>query len=102
MHAQNNIERQIVFNPLLNPRHILNMRTSINTGIESNNPPLMYAQVTSLNDNGNGFTITKINGIETKIVKKKEVIIVVAVIAKTIIEIVGSVMDILNNSNTTA
>jgi hypothetical protein len=92
----------MVFKPLLNPRHKLNMRTRMNAGIESSNPPLRYDHIISLNDNGNGFEITKINGIETRIVKKKEAITVVAAITKTIIDVVESEMDILNNSSTIA
>ena len=102
MHAQSNTERPIVFKPSLNPRHIPNIRTSIDAGIEINNPPLMYARVTSLNDNGNGFAITKINGMEMRIVKKNVVIVIVAAIAKTIIDVAESEMDILNNSSTIA
>jgi hypothetical protein len=46
--------------------------------------------------------MTKINGMETKIVKKKDVITVAAIIAKTIIDVVESEIDILNNSSTIA
>jgi hypothetical protein len=81
---------------------MLNRRTSINAGIESNNPPFMYAQETSLNNNGNGFVMVKIKGTETRIVQKNMVIVIVAAIAKTIIDIAEFEMDILNKSNTIA